>query len=962
MRPGFRIWLFGAWIAALAVFGFFVQQRLEIGTDLRLFLPNPTTAEERLLLEEVGEGAGSRVLVLALSGGTPEALADASRDLSAALDGNPLFRFVANGEMSFDALPESLLPYRYLLSNTLDEHSLDSSYLHSEIQARAHDLASPAGAFLESWLPSDPTLELLKVLERWQPAQEPNKLYDVWFDAAGERALLLAETVAPAFDSDRQRAAISALRAAHHDVNQNKQYELTISGAGQFTVLMEERTRGEAETLGIAATIGMIVLVLLAYRRVSAIFYSALPLATAGLTGLAAVSMLFGTVHGITLAFGFTLIGVAQDYPVHVLSHWRAARSTLDSVRALWPTLATGVASTCIAYLTFAFSGVTGLRQLACFTIAGLAAASLTTRFLLPRLMGPGGRDYGDSRALMRLSAAIDALPRLRWIPIVLIVGALLTITTDKTPFWEDDLSKLTPVPTELLMQDQALRGALGAADVRYMLVVTAENTQRALERLEDLAPSLESLIARGAISGFDHAARYIPSARTQLERQRALPDEDVLRDSLRAAQSGSGFRASVFEPFVEDVLTAKSLAPLTPEDLAGTSLGANLDLLFTRDTTRTRTLVTLNNVRDPAAIRELIQAQPGVLLLDLKGASESLVAKQRTHILWSLVAAAFLLIVVVSFALRAPERVVRVLAPMALTTFVILAILQASGTSLNLFHLIALMLAAGLGLDYALFFEHAADDPLEQRRTLHAVLVCSLSTLFVFALLAMSTIPVLRAIGVTVSLGVVSNFMLALMLTRRRAAGLWALGSGQKEQVRSTESSLQEHTIHHESSNEDARERATSGQSPVPRAQSPDLSVADLIPHSGTMCLLERVVEWDASRIRLESTTHRSLENPLRRDGRLRSIHLCEYGAQAMAVHGALRSRAEGAQAAPGMLVSLRGVQLTRDYIEDLPGSLVIEAECLQASATSLQYTFRITHEEQLLAGGRAAVVLRST
>jgi predicted exporter len=105
----------------------------------------------------------------------------------------------------------------------------------------------------------------------------------------------------------------------------------------------------------------------------------------------------------------------------------------------------------------------------------------------------------------------------------------------------------------------------------------------------------------------------------------------------------------------------------------------------------------------------------------------------------------------------------------MALTTLVILALLHAAGVSLSLFHLIALVLAAGLGLDYALFFEHAADDPAEQRRTLHAVIVCSLSTLMVFALLSFSTLPVLRAIGVTVAAGVVSNFVLALLLTRKQ-------------------------------------------------------------------------------------------------------------------------------------------------------------------------------------------------
>ena len=76
-------------------------------------------------------------------------------------------------------------------------------------------------------------------------------------------------------------------------------------------------------------------------------------------------------------------------------------------------------------------------------------------------------------------------------------------------------------------------------------------------------------------------------------------------------------------------------------------------------------------------------------------------------------------------------------------------------------------------------------------------------------------------------------------------------------------------------------------------------------------MCLLERVVEWDDRRVVLETATHRSPTNPLRVDGRLRAVHLCEYGAQAMAVHGGLRGTRTGAQPKPGMLVSLRSVHV---------------------------------------------------
>jgi predicted hotdog family 3-hydroxylacyl-ACP dehydratase len=124
-------------------------------------------------------------------------------------------------------------------------------------------------------------------------------------------------------------------------------------------------------------------------------------------------------------------------------------------------------------------------------------------------------------------------------------------------------------------------------------------------------------------------------------------------------------------------------------------------------------------------------------------------------------------------------------------------------------------------------------------------------------------------------------------------------------------------------------------------------------------MCLLERVLDWNDTSVRLATETHRSVANPLRSADRLRAIHLCEYGAQAMAVHGALKAQAGGGTATPGMLVSLRSVEFHCDYVDELPGSLVVEAQCLQASDVSLQYEFRVFHEGALLAQGRAAVVL---
>ncbi len=137
---------------------------------------------------------------------------------------------------------------------------------------------------------------------------------------------------------------------------------------------------------------------------------------------------------------------------------------------------------------------------------------------------------------------------------------------------------------------------------------------------------------------------------------------------------------------------------------------------------------------------------------------------------------------------------------------------------------------------------------------------------------------------------------------------------------------------------------------------------ILSLVPHQGDMCLWDEVLSWNASSIRLRAANHRDPAHPLRAQGQLRAVHLCEYGAQAMAVHGGLLARASGGRAKPGLLVALRAVELHVARIDDLPGDLTCAAEMLTDGDSSWQYAFHITHDGQLLAEGRAAVVLQPT
>ncbi|TAN00696.1 MAG: xanthomonadin transporter [Rhodanobacteraceae bacterium] len=760
-----RIAIWFVWLAVIVAVGAGVARHLKISSDLRDFVPPARTADQKLLLDEIGKGPGSRLLLLAISGAPQARLVDLSRGLDAALVHDPVFAQVANGGSDLADIASGLLPYRYLLSPTLDTHRFDAVYLRAQLQQRIEDLSSPAASMLEPWLRRDPTLETLKLARVWSPPRQPKLIDGVWFSDRGE-ALLVAETKAAGFDPGAQAAAIASLQKHFAALPDATQARLTISGPGWFGVQASRNTRAEADRFGAITTIGFVLMLLLAYRSVVPVLVTALPLLSGAVIGFALLALIFGHAHGITVAFGFTLLGVAQEYPLRVFSHRRVGVATSACVRELWPLLATAIVSVCIAYLAFFASGVAGLQQLAVFTIGGLVAAGVCTRWLLPLIVPPARRDMAATPGLLQAWHFLAHLPRPRWLPWLVAVAGACVVAFAPGRFWQNDLSALTPVPKAELQRDARLRAALGAPDVRYLLVLRGASAQDVLNLSERIAPRMRGLVAQHALDGFELPSRYLPSAATQQARQARLPDAADLQAALQQAMQGLPFRAGVFAPFVADVEAARELPPLTPARFEATPLGARLESMLVEQGNGWVGLGTLSGVNDPAAFAALTRDTGGAVhLLDLKASTESLVVAYRHRILAALGIAALLLCVAVTLALRSSRRALHVLGPMTLATLLVLVVLRAAGIPLSLFHLVSLTLAAGLGLHYALFFERRTGDEREDLRTLHATLVCVASALLVFGVLALSNVPVLRAIGLTVALGVAFHFTLSVLM-----------------------------------------------------------------------------------------------------------------------------------------------------------------------------------------------------
>ena len=758
------------WWLLLAVAGVALQRVLVVSSDLRSFMPPPKNADQRLLLDEIGEGPASQLLLIAIAGGDQAQRARSSRDLVQRLRGDTHFAAALNGDEDASSLDAALLPYRYLLSPTLDIYKLDDPrFLHDELEQRVADLAAPGSAEFEDLLRRDPTLEVLKLAQRWTPVHTPALREGVWFSPSGE-ALLLAQTRATGFDTSAQAAAIAALRADFDALPGTRNTVLTISGPGYIGTQVAADTRASAERLSAIGTLGFAALLLFAYRSFGVLALAALPLLSGALAGLSALATIFGAVHGITLAFGFTLLGVAQEYPLRLLSHRRTDIDAQTTTREIWPLLRLAIASACIAYFAFFASGVAGLAQLASFTIVGLLVAGAATRWLLPPLLPEGFRDVATIAALERARAVLESMPRPRWLPWLVLVLALAMLAAAPSPLWQNDLAALTPVPAALLQREGELRDALGAPDVRYLLVLEAQDDEAVLGLAERISPQVDKWIADRLVDDVELPTRYLPSLTTQRARQMRLPQRATLAAALQTALADLPLDAATFEPFLDDVDKARTLAPLTPAEFWRSPFGTRLRAMLVRRDERSFGLATLSGVRDANALQTAVAALgASVRLLDLKSASEDLVVQYRARILQALGAALLLLALTVALAFRDWRRAWHVIAPMSLATLLVLAVLRAGGVSLSLFHLVALTLAAGLGLHYALFFERRVADAAEARRTLHATLVCVLSAVLVFGLLATSAVPVLRAIGLTVALGVAFHFCLSIQMARPR-------------------------------------------------------------------------------------------------------------------------------------------------------------------------------------------------
>lgn len=757
------------WLVSIVLGSAFAVTSIPIHTELPLLLPSSGSFSQQLFVDQLQSGPTSRILLLGLQGTEPSLLAEASKKLALAMRNQGHFLHVHNGEQTKGDLNQDLLyRYRYLLSPAVSPDQFTTENLRESLEHRLQDMANPLPAFFKKQIPADPTGAFQSLLQKWRSRNTIKMAHGVWFSSDQPVALLVAETAVSGFDLDGQEAIQKFLTASMEKIRETlspqsalASLELIRSGPSVFAVQSRAVIQQDAQWLSMLGTSFVVILLLVTYRSFTILFLCLVPLVTGLLVAGITVYLAFGFIHGMTLAFGATLIGVAIDYPLHACAHLETNGASRLAIMRVWPTIRLGATTTAIGYGAMLFSGFPGLSQLGLFAIIGLLTAAAATRWLLPLLVP---------------TKVNTPLPWATWLPLqhrssklfmivpVSMVMSLAYLGWSDNPIWETDIANLSPVPQNLRDRDAWLRHELGAPALRDMIVVVAPDDQRVLEQSEALKTTLDQLVDRGHMAGYEMAADYLPSIRTQALRQQALPNQATLRSHLKEAQRDLPFKPDLFDPFLQSITASKRLMPLDHQTIQGTPLSTKIrSLLYPLHDQWVGTIL-LRDVQNRSAIQQAIHTEPlpSIHYLDLKTESNHMVTTYRQEVTTYLVVGIGCLILILVIGLRSLTKVATVLIPIAGSIMLDLSILHALGERLSLFHLAALLLVFGIGLDYTLFYQRPHKTQFERQQTISAIVVCSLTTITVFGLLACSQTPVLRGIGLTAFVGSLICFLFA--------------------------------------------------------------------------------------------------------------------------------------------------------------------------------------------------------
>ncbi|MCH4879010.1 hypothetical protein EQV97_16665 [Pseudomonas sp. TMW22090] len=567
--------------------------------------------------------------------------------------------------------------------------------------------------------------------------------------------LLRARTTGNAFDMKLPLQVAELLQSSRAEAAQAKVQLLAASGLLYAANGQQQATR-EMTWVGGGATIGILLLLLLAFRRWR-VLLAFVPVLVGMLFGAAACVALFGHMHVMTLVLGSSLIGVAVDYPLHYLSKswslkpwrsWPALRLTL-------PGLTLSLITSCIGYLALAWTPFPALTQIAVFSAAGLIGAYLCAVCLLPALLK--GVQLRPAQWPLRVCESLllcrEALLKRASTPVLLAVLVAFCVAGLLQLDSKNDIRQWVGAPQQLTDEAQTIARITGYQPTSQFFLVRAADQQQLLERQNALSERLDQLVNLEKLQGYLSLNQLVSPPSEQVQVREALNKlaqhwQPLLDLGVPVAALQAELESLRALP-IQDVDTALR-GPLA-EPYRALWLGST-------DDGGVAAMVSLQGLNNPALLQVQALDLPGVELVDRLGELNSVFAATQISAAELKLASCVLivLVLILPFGLGGALRIVTL--PL-LAAVCSLASLGWLGQPLTLFSLFGLLLVTAISVDYAILMREQVGGAAV---SLLGTLLAALTTWLSFGLLAVSSTPAVSNFGLSVSLGLVFSFMLA--------------------------------------------------------------------------------------------------------------------------------------------------------------------------------------------------------
>jgi predicted exporter len=756
-------------LGLLAALSLYCARNIELTGSITHFIPDHVDAQLVQLSLDLVDSPLSRRMVVAIEGGPARELL--ASELASQVRDHPEVAWVEE-ELDQDDLIAIHDLYFERLAYFASEHpeaevpGLFAPAALEQSAARLRDrLAGPDAMLVSRLAPRDPLDLFGRILERARAFRASDQ--GVESQARGWTIIQIGLRSSP-FESARQAGLLELIEtefarlAAQHGGG----FVLERSGINLFSVAAEESVRDDVDSISMISTGVVCTLFLLVFRSPRQLLIAIVTPLTGFLVALCLAISQSDAVHGITLAFGFVLIGVAIDYPVHLMNHHslslggKSPRETLAGIRT---SLIVSGSTTVLAFLSLSLSSFPGLGDMGTFAAIGVAVSLVLTLVSLPAFL----RTPPSSTAVQRrLSASLVRLTKLTGRhagPLVASLLALLAISVIGIPQlrWVDDPAEFMEMDVELLAEATRVQKRIGEFDGGRFVVGVAADRQAALVLNEQIADRLEPLVGSDELAGIGTLRAFLFSDALQQRNLAALRAQADLPTRIDAAYTRAGFRPGAFVPFVESV-RSPGAGPLVPEDLEDSPLRRVLASLVELDG-GIGVVTLLRGVRSGTAIQTALAGLDGAYYVDQQEIMTGVYEGIRRSTVRMLLIGAILILVVLQLRYRNVALGLLAFMPAMLGAATTLGLLGLLGVEVNVVSSISLLVVLGMGVDYGVFAVDTAHDDERLGAMLSSLLISCLTSVFVFGVLALSSQPILRSIGLTTGVGVLLSLVIAI-------------------------------------------------------------------------------------------------------------------------------------------------------------------------------------------------------